>query len=641
MPSLARQALLPLLNRNGTPVATISITPVNLGTLWSLDEREVATSGEERVQLLEYSVYRYEVRGAPPGLRLRASDIIVPNSRYRDRGTSGRIRIGPQAGVLPLTLEDRWGNGVATASIELKPLRLTYDPDYRHMLDFIAEHSIDLVMDVRSPIEVRVAPDPGVDARSLQERFAFVKSILDSKDFHEAVERIVAMPHRLLKSREEDQSVRRRFKPSGKTLRQILYRTPRQRVPGSHPLAARMKELGMPEASTATRITGTRRDETVDTLENRFVKHTLAVYSDFLLKMERALVGEESSAQHHLRSEICRLREEMEGLLARDFFREISEPALLPLGSPVLQRKEGYREVLRSWLRFNMAARLAWSSADDAHRAGSRDLARLYECWLFFQLLRLVAKGCDAPLPAVGSLIREEAGGLSFTLKSDHEFVTRARWDGDPPVRVRVSYKGEFLRRDVQASHGLWTRKPEPDFAIMLWPAALSREDAEERQLLRSIDVDFNYYAEPAMGLFDAVTNLVRAELDEPRRPIAKRTDLRKMFAYREASRGDHGAYVLYPGDRYSERQELHKISPGVWAFAIRPGPNGGAIGADALTAHLEETKSLVRSEFHRHVELGAQRRRKARERAYLRALDRIRASDPFLDPSELEQTER
>ena len=509
------------------------------------------------------------------------------------------------------------------------------------MLDFIAEQSIDLLMDVRSPVEVRVAPDPGVDARSLQERFAFMKSILDSKESREAVGRIVAMPHRLLKSREEDQSVRRRFKPSGKTLRQILSRTPRQPVPSSHPLAARMKGWGMAQASTSARITGTRRDETVDTPENRFVKHTLTVYSDFLLKMERALVGTETSPQRHLRGEISRLREEMDGLLARDFFRGISKPDLLSVGSPVLQRKEGYREVLRWWLRFNVAARLTWSGDDDAHRGGSRGLAHLYECWLFFQLLRLVAEGCGAPMPAVGNLVRQEAGGLRLTLKSDHEFVTRARSEEDPPLRVRVSYSGEFPPRDAQASHGIWTRKLEPDFAIMLWPAALSREDAEERQLLLRVDFDFNYFAEPAMGLFGAVTNLVRSELVESRRPISNRTDLRKMFAYREASRGAHGAYVLYPGDRRSPQEGLHEISPGVRAFAVRPGTGGAAGGAGALTALLEEAKSFVCSEFHRHAKLVVRRRRQTRERAYLKAFDRIRASDPFLDPSQLEQTER
>ncbi len=48
---------------------------------------------------------------------------------------------------------------------------------------------------------------------------------------------------------------------------------------------------------------------------------------------------------------------------------------------PVLQRKAGYREVFRWWLRFRTAAELSWEGGEELFHAGQRDVADLYEYW--------------------------------------------------------------------------------------------------------------------------------------------------------------------------------------------------------------------------------------------------------------------
>lgn len=55
-------------------------------------------------------------------------------------------------------------------------------------------------------------------------------------------------------------------------------------------------------------------------------------------------------------------------------FRNISEINVLPLNSPILQRKEGYREIFQKWLMFDMAARLTWQGGEDVYGAGKRML---------------------------------------------------------------------------------------------------------------------------------------------------------------------------------------------------------------------------------------------------------------------------
>src|SRR3982074_3376562 len=74
----------------------------------------------------------------------------------------------------------------------------------------------------------------------------------------------------------------------------------------------------------------------------------------------------------------------------------------------------------------------------------------------------------------------------------------------------------------------------------------------------------------------------------------AKRADLLKMHAYRDAIRRTAGSYVLYPGlpGRDAESRsfpEYHEILPGLGAFLLRPGEFGEADGSTALEGFLSD----------------------------------------------------
>ncbi len=53
---------------------------------------------------------------------------------------------------------------------------------------------------------------------------------------------------------------------------------------------------------------------------------------------------------------------------------KISKPESLKLNSPMLQRKEGYNEVLRTWFRFELAVKLIWEGGEDVYGAGKKIL---------------------------------------------------------------------------------------------------------------------------------------------------------------------------------------------------------------------------------------------------------------------------
>jgi len=74
---------------------------------------------------------------------------------------------------------------------------------------------------------------------------------------------------------------------------------------------------------------------------------------------------------------------ELEGQLHHTVFKKISRPTTLKMNSPVLQRKEGYREVLRVWLMFELAAKLIWTGGDDIYNGGKRTLPRFMNTGYF------------------------------------------------------------------------------------------------------------------------------------------------------------------------------------------------------------------------------------------------------------------
>ena len=60
----------------------------------------------------------------------------------------------------------------------------------------------------------------------------------------------------------------------------------------------------------------------------------------------------------------------------------------IPFESTTLQRREGYREILLAWLMLDAAAQLDWPGREDAYDGTTRDVATLYEFWLYFLLVR-------------------------------------------------------------------------------------------------------------------------------------------------------------------------------------------------------------------------------------------------------------
>lgn len=578
----------------------------DLASLIRLDSATARAQGEETLQLIEGARYEYEFADAR--LRLDAADgepgRLIEASRLAGRAHSGFLSPGLNTGRLALVVRDESDAALGSAAVEVRSRKIGYRDDYRLMLEDITDRCVDLLLELRAPTALRAAPDPGHTPRTIAQRFAFLKALLGSSSFQNALHRIASHPHQRWEPEETTFDTRRGFRPDARGLRQLARAPRRVPLPASHPLAATVPSL--PE-----RISLYRNVQTEDTPENRFVKFALQSFSGFLALMRQRLDAAGAN-DARLRHELAVLTGQLDGALNADVFRGVSPPDMLPLGSPVLQRKEGYREVYQAWLKFDMAARLAWKGGDDVYGAGQRDIATLYEYWLFFKMLDIVTGVFQLDRPAAADLMEETADGFGLKLKSGEQLGFEGiTFAGARPLRARFSYNRSFTRDANRNAAGSWTERMRPDYTISLWPADFSANEAEAQELMVHVHFDAKYRIDSIEQLFgrddadlDAATAAadLNDEKQEQKLGRYKRADLLKMHAYRDAIRRTQGAYVLYPGDLAQQWQGYHEILPGLGAFPIKPGNGAGALTKfihDVVTHTCDRATARERQSYH------------------------------------------
>jgi len=583
-------------------------------------DAEAQANGEEPVQLRERGRYIYQIHieNRETGLALEERPGI---SRSPVTVREGFIEPGDQCGVLPLTLvrEDDL-TPVAWGAVEVRSVKLNYREHFQGMLNHIAKKCLGLLLDSRAPTRLRLSSAWQKNPEVLEQQLEFLRHTLESPQFRGAVDEVLRNPHRLLEDERREQPISHPFKAGKDFVRQISKAGDRVGLPESHPL----RQLHPKLTSLPARIAVARRTDFLDTAENRFVKMVLVDFRDFLAEVSAMLARDPADTMKpnnvRILRDVARLRGRLDALLGRGFLPDVSRPDLLPLGSPVLQRKAGYRELLHMWLQFHVGAQLAWDGGSEVWQGGARNVATLYEYWLFFQLEALFRSKFDCKEPLHSILVEKDAGLPRLKLERGIELTTPVggAWSETArrALKAEFHFNKKFNRNTEHKLGGSWTRGVQPDYTISIWPAEFSKEEAEASDSMVHVHFDAKYRVENLKSLLgsdeDEEVIQDRSETAKGKPTSAKYADLLKMHAYRDAIRRTAGAYVLYPGDpgevrQYEEFGGFHEVLPGLGAFAIRPRTDGSAEGLDDLRKFLDQviehlsnrTTSRERATFH------------------------------------------
>ncbi len=545
----------------------LSIDALKSNTMFDAEE-SASENNEARYQLVEGCFYDYALNDEKYLLGNSSEQIVLPHKKFRHLGKiSPNIFVGTL--TLPL-LKKQSGEILDTIELEVQSLKSSYRDDYRDMLELITEKCTDLLLQANSPVSHHFEIDYTKDSQALYQKFAFIKSVIGTHEFAEAIHRIVTAPVTQWAEVLESKDIRRAKRFSNANIKEILKGSNRTKLPSSHFL----RNYGLD--TVPERIASLGKIDVVDTPENRFIKHALETFLKFCSDINKL-----SIKGSKLDKESLILIRELESQLHHTVFGEISRPDTLKLNSPVLQRKEGYREVLRVWLMFDLAAKLIWAGGDDIYSGGKKDIATLYEYWLFFKLLDLFQSIFEINLKDISELIEKNNNGLNLTLKQGKFTALRGIfYSGSRTLNIRFNYNRTFSGRKNYPDSGSWTTSLRPDYTLSFWPFGITEQEAEKQELIVHVHFDAKY---KIANLNDFIEQNSNPDLDEEkingRKGIYKNADLLKMHAYKDAIRRTGGAYILYPGDKHIEQRGFHEIIPGLGAFPVRPSKIDSGIG--------------------------------------------------------------
>ena len=363
----------------------LTIYPEGNAVFREIDILEAEEFSESQFQILEGNCYEYHFNRDNFQLSASISGIVIPSKRH---SSSGRIVPNIYVGTLTLDILNTAENiGISKLDIEVLATKFnhkldkSYRENYRFMLEDITDKCTELLMQINSPVHQTFEIDFDSNQNTVYQRFCFVQSILNNSDFGESVQKVISNPKTNWDEENEISDIRKIRRVTNYALRQIISGTNRVGLPETHSL--RNSNIN----SVPLKINGYRKIENLDTPENRFIKHVLEVFKKFCEECFAVFALKQLSkpiqeAQHLIHN--------LESQLNHPFFQNINPPTSLKLNSPVLQKRSGYREILSRWLQFDLASKLIWKGGEDVYNAGKKDIASLYEYWLFFTLYDLI-----------------------------------------------------------------------------------------------------------------------------------------------------------------------------------------------------------------------------------------------------------
>lgn len=532
-------------------------------------EIEDAAGGGMMIRLLETRRYEWDV--------LSREDVSVKSSLEtlhgkdwsirRTRGLSGLFRVVNHLGMADFILEI---GGVSHCfALEIVSEKLDYHTEYRQITEDIADFCQQVLLDWGAPTSLGFHVDAEKAARLRLEQFLFLRSHLQPERLAAILESVQRRPHsRLVRDQ--------RWAPAASAVSNDWLRD-------SVRMARDWRRPSADSRALPAQVLDVRKEDSVDTPANRFVRFALVQFRD----MCREVVEKHASALS-LAREAQELGDALDAVLSRPFFRDLGNLNRLPLDNPTLQKREGYRQILRVWLLTQSAAALNWERDEENYHGPTRNVATLYEYWIFLQLHQIldeisgVTRDLDNPKPIDNAepFLHTKDGQLLIHLKRGKTTCApfSIRLQTGLVLKLHLYYERTFQLQSGATDAASYSRQFKPDYTLAMFPERFADEAAASEQgQIAYVHFDAKYRAENLKSVFGELlendSELDADKLQGKATSTYERGDLLKMHTYNDAVRQTAGSYVLYPGsDQAAKLSKFHEILPGVGAFVLKPG---------------------------------------------------------------------
>ena len=571
---------LSLLDDDRTPRALLRLSRVGART----SEPATESTGASGVTpaLTEGSTYAYELTAVDGTSAIVAT--IEPQELFepdRPSALRGRLHLNNRAGVLVIRVTTANGESF-NVSTDVASAKLQYDKEYRWMLRDITSELAEAAVARFAPTQSRYAPTDHGESATLYQRFAFLQAVLQSNDYRAALQQLLAHPYVAWAGGAQSRPTSRALLATHRTIRALTAGGPRHSLP---------RPIGTLRA-VPREIPEQRLIPTTDNVPNQFVKAILEDWLALAQSVHDALRAEESPSKPTAAvvrglSESNQVIDTLAAVLATPLFRRTSRLRRLPVANQALLRRPGYRELVRIHQQTQLATALTWDGADLVFDSGQRDVATLYEYWVFLHVARIVADLCGQTFD-YASLYNLSDTGLQLRLRKRRKQVVQGSVTvGGKTLHIALWFNRPFRRATGES----WTRDMRPDLSLGIGHSA----DAPTLERVW-LHFDAKYRVEHLLDLLGdrEGEHAIDGSDGDHIQTRALRDDLLKMHAYRDAIRKSSGAYVVYPGDGHNPDDEIfleyHELLPGLGAFALRPTEAGPVVGESAIRAFIEDS---------------------------------------------------
>ncbi|MCY3699988.1 MAG: DUF2357 domain-containing protein [Gemmatimonadetes bacterium] len=425
------------------------------------------------------------------------------------------------------------------------------------------------------------ASGPPLRDEVLYHAFVYLRHILsDGAPAEErllpALELIQRAPHRRWRTEWRDVPVETLTRVDSRTLLDLVTRTGAPVHTASlSPAAATLTErLGgrLPEEISERRIRAT-----VDTPENRFAKAFIGQAGGIIGRVRSKAASRRDVFGRSLLADCDRMEAALMPVARHSMWDEVGTMVRIPLSSTVLQRRRGYRHVLRHYARIRLAPRIPLDGRKMRDLLELKDIALLYELWTFFRLAEIICGLLGLPVRSA----RTDAG-------DDFQVVLGWNRTFEWPGGTRLAYNESFSRSE---------RSPYHAYSVPLRPDITLHVPEGPNCGLHVLDAKFRVQTLGEAGL--------ERDEDPPekaseRRGDFKRGDISKMHTYRDAIRNARSVWILYPGSEFRffdalnsrrviQPTDLPSLLEGVGAIPFAPKPDSGP----GPSSHGEVTATL------------------------------------------------
>ena len=444
-------------------------------------------NGMHPLELVEVVSFHWELQNET---NLSADDLSlhsslsgsIARSQWHARRSGGRhsgdFRFTIYLGAAWIELRNRGKPFGQRLRFEVITEKIDYAQEYRAMVESIGKHCSQLILDWGVPTAVNIASDPSKPVQTLLEQFLFLRHVLGPERLDLYLETLSRRPHSAL-HRE------RVWQPAAFASPAAFARDPLR-------FGRRWDEAasgeGMIAGFVAQEILTERKYDSFDTPPNRFVKFALQTFRGICEDVIHATIRNPDTGRILVLNqergaawqEAMQMRDALDAFLAASLFAEIGTLRRIPFESQALQKREGYREILHAWLMLEVAAQIDWPGRNDAYDGTNRDVATLYEFWLYFILIDLFQKQLgmtwlrdeasteSGPVPFC---CKRADGGMRINLKRGVESFCRFRWQHDgQSLLVHFFYNRQFREQPAILEDGSYSKSFRPDYTAVVLP---------------------------------------------------------------------------------------------------------------------------------------------------------------------------